>query len=188
MINYTIRPTDPSPLVNTGTVSGKDLEGEDVTAVATHSTTLAGYTPVLFVDKDGPSTANVGDTVVYYFTVVNLNSVSIAWLNLSPISAASIGDGSPVSNITVNDNIAGPATYVSGDFNGNGRLDRTEAWLYTASYTIGSTDPNPLFNQVTVRGQDQEGDVLVATDIHRTSIVSTDPANLSTIFLPIVMK
>jgi hypothetical protein len=112
----------------------------------------------------------------------------MAALNLNLISAASLGDGSPIGNITVDDSVAGPATYVSGDLNGNGRLDRTEAWLYTASYTIGSTDPNPLFNQVTVQGQDQEGDSLVATDIHRTSVVSADPANQSTIFLPIVMK
>jgi hypothetical protein len=164
---YTIQATDPNPLVNTATVTGQDEEGEDIPDATDGHSTAIEYTPALAIVKEGPSTANVGDTVVFTFTVTNDNVH---------------GDGSPISNIAVSDDLAGTATLVSGD----DLLQVGETWVYTAGYTIQATDPNPLVNTATVTGQDAEGeDVPDATDGHSTEI-SAEPTHL--IFLPIVLK
>jgi hypothetical protein len=128
------------------------------------------YTPALAIVKEGPSTANVGDTVVLTFTVTNDNVH---------------GDGSPISHISVSDDLAGTATFVSGD-DGDDFLQVGETWVYTAGYTIQATDPDPLVNTATVTGEDADGeDVPDATDGHSTAIAA-EPIPL--IFLPIVLK
>ena len=151
--SYTVLGTDPDPLENTVTVSGTDRDGGALSATDTHSTAL-GYAPALTVLKEGPSAAQVGETVVYTFSVSH-DDVS--------------GDGSPVQITGVNDDVAGDATYQSGD-DGDRWLQVGETWVYTASYTILSTDPDPLENTVTVTGQDRDGAALSATDTHSTAI------------------
>lgn len=182
---YTITLFDVSPLINTGIVTG--LAGSNtVTATDTHSTTITGFNPALFIDKDGPITANAGETVVYTFTVINLNPSSITLFGLADINAANTGDGSPIRNVVVTDTVAGTATlaYKLGGDN-DSILERTEAWVYTAGYTIKTTDSTPLVNIATVRGTDSEGDTISATDTHQTSLtgVSAPP-----IFLPVIFK
>ncbi|MEM2738887.1 MAG: hypothetical protein QXK93_07880 [Candidatus Bathyarchaeia archaeon] len=83
------------------------------------------------IQKTGPSYAHVGDTITYTYKVTNNG----------PANA---------TNVTVNDNKAGKATYVSGDTNNNNILEVGETWIFTASYTVLSTDPDPLNNTVTV--------------------------------------
>lgn len=75
--------------------------------------------PAIKVVKSGPANAKVGDVITYTFVVTN------------------IGD-TPLSAVTVSDNIAGKGVYQSGDFNNNKYLDLTETWVYTAQYTIPS--------------------------------------------------
>ena len=59
----------------------------------------------------------------------------------------------PLSAVTVNDNLAGPATYVSGDTNSDGFLDMVETWIFTAEYVIPSEDaPEYLCNIATAEG------------------------------------
>ena len=50
---YTIRRTDPSPLWNIGTVTGRDMAGQPITATDAHSTTIE-YAPELTIRKGGP--------------------------------------------------------------------------------------------------------------------------------------
>jgi hypothetical protein len=152
---YIIQPTDPDPLENTATVEGEDQYGTPVTANDTHSIDIE-FNPVLDIVKDGPHTANVSDTVVYTFT----------------ISHADTSDGSPVSDITVSDDIAGPGNYVRGDTNINHELDAGENWVYTATYTIQPTDSDPLTNTATVEGMDLDSNAVTAKDGHRTRIGS----------------
>ena len=73
------------------------------------------------------------------------------------------GDGSPISDIIVTDSIASPVTYVSGD-DGDGLLERGEAWIYTASYLVQHTDPDPLVGVATVTGRDGDGDLVSDVD------------------------
>ncbi len=151
---HTVGLGDPDPLDNTVTVSGTDADGDPVAdATDTHSLDI-DYEPVLDVTKAGPATADVGDTVTYTFQVFHDGT----------------SDGSPVANVLVTDDIAGTATYVSGD-NGNGLLEGTEIWFFSATHTITLTDPDPLSNTVTVAGDDRDGDPITPpTDGHSLDI------------------
>jgi uncharacterized repeat protein (TIGR01451 family) len=153
---YTIQTGDPNPLVNIGTVEGSSLEGATISAVSTpHSTSLSGFAPALYLDKDGPPKTEIGQTMRYTFTVVN------------DILG---GDGSSIGNITVNDDVVGAASYVSGDLNGNNLLDAQESWLFTADYVTPLTAPSPLVNVGTVTGLDQDGEMVTTQDTHSTGI------------------
>ncbi len=152
--DYTVQATDPDPLVNTVTVSSTDPDGDPVPdATDTHSTDI-DHLPVIVVDKTGPASALVGATVTYTFTV----------------SHDATSDGSPVANVTVTDDVAGSATYVSGD-DGDGLLESGESWVFSADYTIQATDPDPLVNTVTVTGDDEDGDPTSDTDTHSTEVI-----------------
>ncbi len=181
---YTIQPTDPKYVQNTGVISGQDSGGNSVSASDIHTTTLT-FDPELVVPKTGPPNANIGDTVVYTFTVINVNKLTINRFNLNLISIAAIGDGSPITITMISDDIAGVPVYVSGDGNFNNLLDRSEGWVYTASYTIQATDTNSLWNEVTVWGLDMDNDVISATATHKTTIIDSSNGN---IFLPIIFK
>jgi hypothetical protein len=150
---YTIQPTDSDPLTNTATVEGEGRDGNTVTAKDTHITRIRPPSALQIV-KDGPATAKVGDIVVYTFTV----------------SHADLCSGSPVSGVTVSDNVAGLASYVSGDTNSNSKLDACETWIYTAPYIIQPTDFDPLTNTATAEGEDQYGTPVTATDTHSIDI------------------
>jgi uncharacterized repeat protein (TIGR01451 family) len=176
--NYRVRPSDPSPLINVGTATGQDGEGDIVSATDTHSTGL-DYAPGLEITKLGPDTAQTGQTVVYTFIIAN---VSFTPSSLRPMVT---GDRSAISDIAVTDTIAGPATYVTGDVNGNDRLDVGEAWIFTATYTILPSDPSPLVNTGLATGRDGNGDIIADTDTHSTTI-STGPDYI--LYLPIVLR
>jgi uncharacterized repeat protein (TIGR01451 family) len=159
--SYRIGTNDPSPLVNVGTVTGQDGDGDPLSDNDTHSLTI-DYAPGLEVIKLGPDTALVGQTVVYTFIVANTSFTPTS------LGITVSGDGSPVSNIAVTDTIAGPAVYITGDTNGNSLLDIGEAWIFGASYTIQPTDPDPLVNTVLATGRDGNGDIIADTDTHKT--------------------
>jgi len=94
----------------------------------------------LCIEKTGPLFAHVGDTVTYTFSVSNKG----------PTSA---------EGVQVYDNISGAATYSSGDSNGNGKLDVGEIWIFTSTYMIKSTDPDPLLNNATVTSTTPDPDL-----------------------------
>ena len=152
-VDYTLDGSEPDPFVNTAAVAGTDRDGDSVTAGDSHVLDPV-FAPVIDVQKNGPSSADVGEVVIYTFDV----------------SHAPASDGSPVSVATVTDDIAGPAAYVAGD-DGDGLLEGGETWTYEATYTIQATDPNPLVNTVTVAATDPEGDAIGATDSHTTGVV-----------------
>jgi len=78
----------------------------------------------------------VGDNITYYYKVVNC------------------GD-TPLSDIVLTDNLAGTATYQSGDTNGDNRLDINETWVFTANYKVeGGKKSFTLVNTATVSGRD----------------------------------
>ena len=151
---YTVLATDPDPLVNTVTVEGTDEDNDPVTATDNHSLPIGA--PIIEVVKTADvMSAEVGDTVIYTFTV----------------SHASSSDGTPVSAITVDDDIAGAATLdtqTGGDT--DPLLETGETWTYTATYTVLATDPDPLVNTVTVEGTDEDNDPVTATDNHSLPI------------------
>ncbi len=152
---YTVLSSDPDPLTNTVTVDGTDRDGEPVPQGTDSHDTVLDFTAVLTVVKDGPATAVVGETITYTFTVEH-DLVA--------------GDGSDISNVVISDDVAGTPTLISGD-DGDGILQSTETWVYEATYTVLSSDPDPLTNTVTVDGTDRDGEpVPQATDTHDTDL------------------
>jgi uncharacterized repeat protein (TIGR01451 family) len=85
----------------------------------------------LSIVKSGPDYAHAGDTITYTYTVSNAG----------PDEAC---------NVVVSDDVAGLATYVSGDTDSDGCIDPGETWTFEATYTVQAGDPDPLVNTATV--------------------------------------
>jgi uncharacterized repeat protein (TIGR01451 family) len=173
--SYVIDRNDPTPLVNVGTVAGRDRDGDLITNTATHQTAIQ-YAPNLNIIKEGPPVARVGQRAVFTFTVA---TVSFGPTSVSPNIK---GDGSPVRVISVIDDRTGAATYVHGD-DGDGWLEFGEAWVYVASYVIQEDDPSPLVNRATVRGESRTGNPVEATDTHSIVIEKG-----TVLFFPFVVR
>ncbi|MCP4963768.1 MAG: DUF11 domain-containing protein, partial [bacterium] len=149
-VDYTVPVATADPLVNVATVSGTDLNDEDIPEDTDDHTVDVEFAPVLTVEKVGsPDPAVVGDTINYTYTVNH--------------TAAS--DLSSVSNVAVVDSRGLTLSGPSGDTNSDGLLDGTETWVYTATETVTTTTPDPLTNDVTVNGTDRDDDdIPEATD------------------------
>jgi uncharacterized repeat protein (TIGR01451 family) len=144
--------------INTATATGTPVDqagnpfpgiGPVVSPPATASVDV--ITPGIHVVKSGPVVAFPGETVTFTFQVTN------------------VGD-TPLSNVTVTDNVCGPATYQSGDVGANGKLDLTETWVFTCQYTIKATDPNQLVNIAQASGRDVLGKVVTDDDTWQTEL------------------
>lgn len=89
-------------------------------------------TPVdLYIEKSGPASTVVGQTVTYTYLVGNLGFTA-------------------ATGVTVLDDVCGAPSYVSGDTDLDGELDIDEVWSYTCNHTVTDAEPNPLVNNVEV--------------------------------------
>jgi hypothetical protein len=131
--------------------------------------------PAVRIIKRGPDAAKVGERIVYTLTVATVSYTPTG------LSAAQVGDGSPVRQVRVSDSLADPVHYVSGD-DGDQVLEFAESWVYTTSYTITSTDRGALVNVATVTGVDINGDTVSAAGSHTTRVPGR------TLLLPIVLR
>ncbi|UCF08400.1 MAG: DUF11 domain-containing protein, partial [Thermoplasmata archaeon] len=115
---------EEDPIVNTATATGEDLDGDAVTPGSDdHSTDILHEAGTLTVIKTGPIYVHHGYPVTYTIEVTY-----------------SSPDNSPAQNVAVVDDVYGPASYVSGDADGDGLLDVTETWTYEVSDTIDAHD------------------------------------------------
>src|SRR5690606_28414166 len=128
---YTIPSPQIADVTNVVTVTGEDCDGTPVTDTDSHTLDVLHYG--IHVKKDGPATATAGSKVSYTFTVTNTGDM-------------------PLSSLSVEDDIAGEAVYISGDTNLNGQLDVTETWIFTASYKIPVRQSAPVVNTVEACG------------------------------------
>jgi uncharacterized repeat protein (TIGR01451 family) len=94
----------------------------------------------LSIVKSGPDYAHAGDTITYTYTVSNAG----------PDEAC---------NVVVSDDVAGLATYVSGDTDSDGCIDPGETWTFEATYTVQAGDPDPLVNTATVSSDADDPDL-----------------------------
>ena len=131
--HYLIPVPTVDDVVNHVIASGTDTLGETVTNTDDH--TLDVIHPAINVVKSGPATAHEGDTVTYTFTVTNT------------------GD-TPLSSVTVTDNVAGNAAYQFGDTNEDGVLGTDETWIFTKTYTIPVGQTADVVNTATACGLD----------------------------------
>jgi len=152
---------------NSRNIKSTKLVASDTIPTHTNSvadnTSILSFAPVVTITKTGPVTATVRQEVVYSFAISH-----------------SGGDGSPVSNVIISDNMVGPVNYVGGD-DSDGLLEVDETWTYTASYTVPPGVSDPLINIAEVVGTDNDGDVIVASDTHYLDIQRR-------VYLPVVLK
>ncbi|VVB72855.1 Uncharacterised protein [uncultured archaeon] len=128
----------PGPLVNVATIQGKDVMGQTVTNTATATVALS-YTAALAVTKTPSSTtAKVGDTVTYRFTVKNNGTVTVNSLALTD---------DKLGTITLDKSTLAPGDTATG----------------SATHTIAETDlPGPLTNIATATAIDSQGQAVTA--------------------------
>ena len=156
----TITYTPDADFCGTDTFEYTITDGEyEATAQVTVEVFCVDDTPALSVVKEGPDHASVGETVVYRFRVIN---------------DLSLGDGSPLHDVRVVDDLAGEASYESGD-DGDNLLEGGETWVFVATYTVQPDDPTPLVNTAVASAIDVDGDTITAQDSHSLVI----EANLS---------
>jgi uncharacterized repeat protein (TIGR01451 family) len=146
---------DVSPVENTVNVnynSSEELNGEGVSFEVTDNHDVELFVPSVRVDKGGPATAQVGDSVTYTFKVKNTSTPGSPALILDTITDPLIG------TLTIPASCNSLAVGVSCNF--------------TAARTVLAGDPDPLVNTVTVHyhplGFPND---IVDTDDHRIDIV-----------------
>jgi len=156
-VNYLVKTTDSDPLRNTATVTSTTPDPDASNNEATYSLDILH--PSVSVEKTSDKTAvSVGETITYTYTVKNLGDAAL-------------------SEVSVVDNVCGTASYLSGDANGDNRLDLAETWVYTASYTVKEGDSDPLVNTATASGKDALGMIVTANDTWSVRITAT-PADV----------
>ncbi|NNF55621.1 MAG: DUF11 domain-containing protein, partial [Acidimicrobiales bacterium] len=128
--------------------------------VETAELCLDSPAPVINVTTSGPAAALVGDTITNTFEVVNDTTT---------------GDGSPINNLTVTDNITGSATLIDGDTNNDNILQTGETWNYTTTHTTTETDVGDLITTVTITGNDTIGQSIPPTETTHITTVSPPP-------------
>jgi hypothetical protein len=116
----------------------------------------------------GPDVARVEETILFTFTV----------------SHGAGSDGSPIHHIVLTDSIGGLPHYTGGD-DGNGLLEGTEHWTFTATYTVQLTDPSPLTSICTVTGEDSDNERVTGQDIH---LITIEGRPNTTIYVPILLR
>ncbi len=149
---YTVKATDPSPLVATAIISATTFTA--VTIVDTEITTTPILSsPGIALDKNADrAMAHVGDSITYTYTVTNAGNVALG-------------------NITVTDDLIEAIAITGGDVNENGLLDVTETWEFTADYPVGAPAPETLVNTANVTGTYDAEIIVKATDNSSVAIL-----------------
>jgi uncharacterized repeat protein (TIGR01451 family) len=156
----------PGQQTNTGAVTGQDANNPPGTTVTDNN--LANYFGdaasiqiVKFVngqDADTPTGPHVaaGSTLTFTYVVTNTGNV-------------------PLANVVVSDDKLGPVISFTGDTNGNGLLDLTETWTYTATATAQLGQQT---NIGTVTGQSASFPAIVVTDNNPANYFGDNPAGI----------
>ncbi len=155
-ITYTVLEGDlPGPIINTVTATATDSLKQPLTATATATVALT-YTASMTVDKvPSSTTAKVGDTLTYTYTVRNTGNVTLNGLALSDNK---IGAVTPAKN-----------TLASG-----------ETTTATAAYTVLEGDlPGPLTNIVTVTATDTQNQPVTTTATATVTLTYTASINVT---------
>jgi hypothetical protein len=141
----------PGPYTNLGTAAGTAPAGDGRTATAIDPDNHFGSNAHIRIIKLTNGTNNdtspglevpTGSDVTFTYIVTNTGNV-------------------PLSNVTVTDDHGVVPAFQGGDANGNGVLDLTETWTYTAA-TIAT--PGPYTNVGTATGTPPVGSSVSATD------------------------
>jgi Ca2+-binding RTX toxin-like protein len=148
------------------TVTANDDESTAATDSAALAVTYTNVDPIVKVDK----TVNVasiqgGGSLTYTYKLTNESSASTDPLTLVSLIDDGGTPGGSGSHDILNTGIFsyGVVTFVGGDTNGNGRLDRGETWTYTWTTTAPSFVGN-FTNIVVATAKDDENVTVTASD------------------------
>jgi len=137
---YKIPVDAPDPLTNTATASG-EYEGT-VTDQDSHSVDIFTRLSCIDINKEGPATAQIGDTITYTFTVANCGDVDL-------------------STVAVTDTLIATAFWTTPT------LAVGVSYTFTDTYEIPGGAPDPLTNTGMASGRDSHKTV---TDQHSHSV------------------
>jgi Ice-binding-like/Prealbumin-like fold domain len=79
-----------------------------------------------------------------------------------------VGGQRALANVTVTDDKCSPITFLSGDINGNNKLDTNESWRYSCTTTLGQTTTNTAI--ATGHSDDSSGQTAIATAIATVAV------------------
>jgi uncharacterized repeat protein (TIGR01451 family) len=152
--NYTITAEDPDLMVNTAAAAGTYVGSGTIVDWDTASVDI--LRPAIALNKTAdPVEAHAGDTITYTYTVTNPGNTALY-------------------NISITDDPIEDITYLSGDTNGDGRLDTDETWVFTADHTVSAEDPSPLVNEATVTGTDALAKTVTAQATASVTIIGLE--------------
>ncbi|MDD4446885.1 MAG: hypothetical protein PHN61_04325, partial [Methanothrix sp.] len=145
----------PGPLTNVATATGTDRVGAPVTATATATVQLT-YTAALHVTKTpSATTAAIGDTVTYQYSVVNTGNVTVNALTLTD---------DKLGAITLNTAQLAPGASATG----------------TATHIIVEADlPGPLTNIATARATDSQNKPVTSTATATVTLTYTSSMSVT---------
>jgi gliding motility-associated-like protein/uncharacterized repeat protein (TIGR01451 family) len=149
--SYTVTQDDLNEGLVYNTATARTTFGTDEVIATDDETVTANQTADWTLTKEAEETDfdEVGDVIHYNITIDNTGNVSI-------------------SNIIVSDSgaDAGSIRYISGDSNSNNRLDPSETWRYSATYTVtqADIDAGHYTNTATVNGNPPSGTIEPAED------------------------
>lgn len=160
---------DSGKVVNSAIATAKDPDGKPVSDIS-GSTTINDQPTVTPISQTGKIALiksvssnghfTLGSTIGYTFTVLNTGTVTLSGINLT------------------DNKLANGLMYISGDVNGNGKLDINESWIYTGSYIVKQSDVDAgyVVNSATVVANDPQGNSV--KDISGSAINSDNPTTV----------
>ncbi|KAF5425306.1 MAG: PKD domain-containing protein, partial [Candidatus Methanocomedens sp.] len=142
---YTV--PDADSVTNIATVTAEDAAGTAVDDTAQCTTEIKS--PGIEIVKSCPPSAIVNEVITYEYLVNNTGATDL-------------------SDVVLTDNKAGTPNFISGDTNGDNKLNVGETWIYSADYTMPDVDS--VTNIVTVTAKDAVGNTVTDTDQCTTQI------------------
>lgn len=129
-IDNTVTVTATAP--DASTISPTATENVDVIDKATGINLVKSATAPTVASGANNTFTDAGDTIAYTYTVTNTGNVSLGAVAIT--DAGPTFDGNALAGSWV------APTYVSGDTDTDNRLDPTETWTYSTTYTLVQGD------------------------------------------------
>ena len=148
--NYSVSEDPNSLYVQSFTGSGCDANGNAILSAGQDATCTVVNTavaiPVVVPVASGGSVSTGGGRIVPLIGVTKVPTPFALPAGAGSVTynytVWNVGGQQALDNITVTDDKCGPVSYVSGDINGNGKLDPHESWKYTCTTTLATTTIN----------------------------------------------
>ncbi|HUX35927.1 MAG TPA: ice-binding family protein [Candidatus Paceibacterota bacterium] len=146
--NYTVSEDANTSYVQTFTGTGCDSSGNVTLATGDDKTCTVVNTdiPVPVAAAISGGSTGVSSRIVPMIGLLKIPSPLALPAGTGPVSYGytvwNVGGAQALIDVTVTDDKCGPVTFVSGDLNGNKKLDPGEIWKYSCTTTLSQTTTN----------------------------------------------